>query len=149
MDPLGLVLPLVLWGVVALAAAATVATVTVQGPIVVDGDFGNLKGYDSLSPAQLMALLFAHTMTRGKTCTDTETETKKCPPCDPPIGTPCVGSMHHHDHKGINPHHHEYQMNQKPAPDCECVWNKKRAAKFTHPTPPSSLTSCSAYGFYD
>ena len=52
----------------------------------------------------------------------------KCTPCDPPAGTRKQRSDYDHEHGGMCPHYHIYQVNQKPAEpistdSCHCFYN--------------------------
>ena len=72
---------------------------------------------------------------------------KSCPPCTPPEGTLCVGSEHsEHEHKGMKPHYHTYQMNQN-AKNCECNWNKRKKLEHAFNSPPSEMKFCISYGY--
>ncbi len=79
-------------------------------------------------------------------CSDAPAAT--CPPCSPPAGTVCWTMDSGHDHKGMDPHFHTWQMNQTPAPACACQWNKRRALKFTFPVAPVGVPPCSNFASF-
>lgn len=52
-----------------------------------------------------------------------------CPPCDPPVGTPCYVGPHNHPNnypqlKGSAVHYHMFVRQQIPAPSCQCIWRR-------------------------
>jgi len=69
-------------------------------------------------------------------------EKRECKACTPPVGTQCSKMNIGHSHKELDPHWHIYEMEQIPAPDCTCLWKKKRSAKFTYGYEPSHVEPC-------
>jgi len=66
-----------------------------------------------------------------------------CNPCSPPVGTVCYrGPDTTHDHAGLRPHYHLWQMGQSP--DCMCRWQylggQLRVGVVA--TPPAGIPSC-------
>ncbi len=69
---------------------------------------------------------------------------RKCPPCEPVVGTGCWIRDTGHFHKGLDPHYH-IAIRQQDSNTCKCSWDKKKDDKFTFAEAPPALVPCTSY----
>jgi RHS repeat-associated protein len=75
---------------------------------------------------------------------DSNSNCKKCKPCNPPVGTKAVARTDYPPSKPHGPiptpHSHIVQVNQSPYPACKCFWNNANPAVVpgVSPLPPLS-----------
>ena len=101
-------------------------------PVAVDVTAAILEAAAAAATAAIAAKLAAEAVAQITTESQPQCESKKCKPCDPPVGTAMFKYETGHKHwLFAEGHTHHFKVNQSPAPDCRCFAPRDGGGKTT------------------
>ncbi|MCC0010934.1 MAG: RHS repeat-associated core domain-containing protein [Hyphomicrobiaceae bacterium] len=95
-----------------------------RNAITLGGNLGQLGGTFTPIPGGA-AIGRCIGMAAGAAIIWLQSQTNKCQPCVPPVGTQCYKyEKGLRKHNNWDVHYHTYRREQLPAPSCACIWKK-------------------------